>query len=120
MSQKEVEAVLEHHLRALVELGDVEEVMKDYGEQSVCVGVQGVMRGLAEIRGMFERIISMLPPGSRFDIKTRRCTEDIAYLVWSAESAAYDMPLGCDTLFIEAGVIVRQSSIVDVRPKRQE
>ena len=117
MSQAEVEAVLEHHLHALLELGDVDEVMKDYGERSVCIGARGVLRGLEEIRGLFTHIAGMLPPGSRFEIKRRICSEDMAYVVWSAESERYDMPLGSDSYWIQGGVILRQTSVVDVRPK---
>lgn len=104
------EITLDHHLHSFGE-GDVEAILEDYTEESVIIIPNGIIRGLEEIRGFFTKLVTeLLPPGCNFHLHDKVVMENIAYLVWHADSDAYVVPFASDTfVFDEDGKIEFQT-----------
>ena len=101
--------VFAHHLQAFA-AGDIDEILRDYREDSVMLYGDRVWRGLAGARAFFKLWIEdWLPPGCRFDIIDQQAVDDLVYLTWTAESDAYVYDLGTDTFLINDGKVVRQT-----------
>lgn len=112
-----IDEIVDHHLKAFDD-GDVDEIMKDYDPTSVLITPQGIARGPAEIRPLFEQFLSeYLPPGSRFEVDVRHVTGEIAYIVWRAESEKVRFDLGTDTFVVRGGKIVAQTTAAAGEPK---
>jgi hypothetical protein len=75
----------------------------------VVIGPERVARGSSEIKAMSERNFMIIPPGSDFQVTQKVVTENMAYIVWTAESERVKVPFGTDTFFMEKGKIVAQS-----------
>lgn len=102
--------VLDHHLQALA-AGDVDEILKDYTQQSVMIEPNGTHRGLSELRAFFEPLLEgLFRPGS-YDITMDRSTVegDVAYIVWHSRNDNVDISLGTDTFVIRDGKIAVQT-----------
>ena len=109
--------VLMHHLQAIGE-GDIDAIMADYAEDAVLFTPTGALRGHDEIRPLFEAMVAdILPPGSTFEMLQQIIEGEIAYIVWSAESANYKMPLGTDTFIIRDGKIQTQTFAAQMEAK---
>jgi len=105
----QTENTLLHHLHA-IGAGDIDAIMKDYAEEAVLCTPEGMLRGPDQIRPMFEMVVTkVLPPGSTVKIVRQIVEGDLAYVVWSAESASYTIPLGTDTFVMREGKIVTQT-----------
>ncbi|MCZ6677043.1 MAG: nuclear transport factor 2 family protein [Candidatus Poribacteria bacterium] len=116
-AEGQTEATLVHHLQSFG-TGDVDEIMKDYTENSVLITPDGALRGLDEIRPLFEKLTGeILPPGSDFEMLQQVIEGEIAYIAWNAESANYNIPLGTDTFLIRDGKILTQTFAGQVLPK---
>lgn len=99
--------VVEHHIQSLTAL-DVDEILRDYTEESVLFTPDGPVRGLAELKKVFEGFLQTMPEGLIDNLKflRRDFVDDVAYLLWmSGESA----PLGTDTFVIKNGKISIQT-----------
>ena len=78
--------VLSHHLTAFGE-GSVEEIIKDYTEDSILLHPDGVVKGLQQITAFFTEIFKIFVPGDySFDMKCQEVHGDVAYIVWKAET----------------------------------
>ena len=104
MSTETTREVIEHHLAAL-EVGDIDEVMKDYSDDSVfIINLGGVLTSLEAIRGFF--VAAGLPKGfTRTDV---RVEGDVFYVTWVADGITF----GTDTLIVREGTIVAQTVAV--------
>jgi len=102
----EAAAVLNHHLGAFAK--GVDELMMDYGEDSVIFSNAGTFRGLAEIRAFFEGFLSSAPEGlwAAFKVNVTETTDEVAYIAWEAKPW---VPLGTDTLVVHDGKIAVQT-----------
>jgi hypothetical protein len=108
---------LQHHLESLA-AGDLEAILSDYDEGSVLITPDGPLRGLAEIRRLFEKIVTvMLPPGSELEILRTECERELAYTVWRGSSANFSFLIGTDTFIIRDGIIVYQTFAAQIVPK---
>ena len=56
-------------------------------------------------------------PGTSFDMQQRTVEGDIAYLVWTAETADNTYESGTDTFVVRDGKIVVQTYAAKVTPK---
>ncbi len=113
----QTEKTLLHHLQAFAE-GDVDAVMSDYTEDSVLISPDGSMKGLDEIRQLFEKFLAeIVPPGSAFEMLQQVIEGEVAYIFWSAESSNYNIPLGTDTFVIRDGKIVIQTFAGQIEAK---
>ena len=111
------EAIVKQHMVALGK-GDMEAVMADYSEGAILCSAQGLSRGHAEIRATIEPFVKkVLPPGSDFKLQKMLVDGEVAYIVWTAESAGFRLPLGTDTFVVRDGKIVAQTFTAQIERK---
>lgn len=97
--QSNMEAVISHHLSAFAD-ADLDELMKDYTEESQLFTPDGHLLGLAAIKEFFQSIFKLIPWGSVVEIKQKFVSDEIAYIAWSCESQFISIPLGTDSFII--------------------
>ena len=75
--------VLDRHLKSFAEY-DLDGVLADYSPESVLFVLSGPLKGLDEIKPLFEGLISeFAKPGSSFRMQQRHIAGDHAYIVWT-------------------------------------
>jgi len=92
--------ILTHHLTAFGN-NNLDEIMKDYTEQSEILTIDGSLKGLAAIRKFFVEMFATIPTGSEFEMKQLTITQNIAHIVWASKSNVAEIPLGSDTFVFE-------------------
>ena len=101
MSTTETQQVFEHHGSALMSR-DIDEVMKDYTEDSVMItNLSGVTKGLVGIRAVFEAPSDL----SGIQLLASHFESDVAYITWKADG----IPFGTDTFIVRDGKILVQT-----------
>ncbi len=111
------EETLLQHLQAVGD-GDIDAIMADYAEDARIFTADGTLHGHEEIRPLFESIIAdILPPGSDLVMMQQIVEGEIAYILWSADSANYSIPLATDTFVIRDGKITTQTLAARIIPK---
>ncbi len=107
--EKTTEAVVGHHVQALM-AGDIDEIMKDYTEESVVFSPNGTVKGLTAIRGSFTAIVGMLTPEVMGNMKVIKADNsgEYSYTLWSALPA---VTFGGDTFHVRNGKIIKQSFV---------
>ena len=109
--------VVEHHLKCFGE-GDLNGVLSDYTPAAVIFTPNGPLRGVDEIRPMFQAMIAEFgKPGAAFHLKERFVQGDYAYILWTAETADNVYELATDTFVVRNGKIVAQSYASKMTPK---
>lgn len=103
-----MDAVISHHLSAFGD-ADLEEIMKDYTDESQLFTPEGALQGRSSIRGFFTTVFKMIPKGSSFEIKQKFVSDEIAYIAWSCESECVNIPLGTDSFIITDNKIAIQT-----------
>jgi len=112
-----VEAIVQHHLEAFGN-NNIDEIMKDYDQQSEVWGPDGAMIGLDAISAFYSYVFTLLPKeNTHFEIKQRIVKREKAYIVWKADSAIIEIPIGTDSFEIKAGKILWQSLAAQIIPK---
>jgi ketosteroid isomerase-like protein len=114
-TKKTTEAVLQHHVRALM-ARKLDELMKDYCEESIVCAPMGTAKGLKEIREGFAQVLKeMMTPETMANMKTIKqdINGDYAYVLWSALPA---VPLGGDTFHVHNGIIMMQTFVGQTNP----
>ena len=91
--------VLIHHLTAFGN-NDLEEILKDYTDESEILTPAGKLTGLADIRTFFADFFALIPTGSPFGMNQKIVTGNVAYIVWHSDSALATLPVGTDTFFL--------------------
>jgi hypothetical protein len=76
---------LDHHLGAFAQ--GLDEVLRDYDENSVLVTPDKTYTGLAQIRGFFKAFIAGADPEfwGAFNILNMTVTGEVAYIAWQAK-----------------------------------
>jgi ketosteroid isomerase-like protein len=111
------EVVVDRHLQCFGTC-DVAGILADYAPDAVMISQQGVVRGLDGLRAMFQEVFKEFAPGTTsFEMKTKTIEGDVAYIVWSAETANNVWEFGTDTFVIRDGKIVAQTFSGTTRPK---
>jgi len=105
--QTKTQEILDHHVSAFVET-DVNELIKDFTETSELLTPDGALKGLNAIRSFFEGIFKIVPKGSTLEMKPTIIRDNIAYIVWTADSSFVSIPLGTDTFIMENDKILYQ------------
>ena len=115
MATKEV---LDHHLAAFG-AGDVDEMLKDYTDDSVLITANGVVRGRDELRETFTGLFSgLFAPGTyEFTMDAVQVEGDVAFISWHATCASADVPLGSDTFVVRDGKILCQTFAATINPR---
>ena len=107
---KQTESVLIHHLQVLTG-GQLEEVLRDYTEDSVIFTANGLIKGLAGIRAFFDASIKNTPPEmvKAFTMIRQDVEGGVAYIIWKAEPF---IPLATDTFVVRNGKIMNQTFVL--------
>ena len=92
--------ILTHHLTAFGN-NNLDEIMKDYSEQSEVLTIDGSLKGLAIIRKFFVEMFATIPTGSEFEMKRLTITENVAHIIWASKSNVAEIPMGSDTFVFE-------------------
>lgn len=109
--------VIDHHLKCFGER-DLEGVLSDYAPDAVFFTANGLLRGVGEIRPLFQAMIAEFEkPGAAFHMKQQFIKDDHAYILWNAETADNIYELGTDTFVVRNGKIVAQSFTGKLTPK---
>ena len=112
-NDKTTKDVLMHHLTAFGN-NDLEEIMKDYTNESEVLTPDGPLKGLDAIRNFFADYFIVIPTGSAFEMKQLTVTHNVGYVAWTSESAKAKIPIGTDTFFLE-GDKIRFHTVADYR-----
>ena len=109
--------IVEQHLRCFRE-GDLNGILSDYAPDAVFFTPDGPLRGVDEIRPLFQAMIAEFgKPGASFSMKHQSIEGDCAYIVWTAETADNVYELGTDTFVVRDGKILAQSFTCRTAPK---
>ncbi|HEY7534641.1 MAG TPA: nuclear transport factor 2 family protein [Thermodesulfobacteriota bacterium] len=112
------ESIVDHHLGAFG-ARDVNAILEDYTEGSVLIIPNSIIKGLKNIRGFFVNFTqNILPQGSKFELVEKVAIDNIAYLIWKAESDSYKIPFGTDTFIFEDGKIKVQTVALILEEKK--
>lgn len=96
---KKTNEILTHHLTAFGD-NNLDEIMKDYTEQSEVLTIDGSQKGLERIRNFFAEMFITIPTGSEFEMKQLTVTGNVAHIVWASKSNVAEIPLGSDTFVL--------------------
>ena len=107
--------VFAHHGKALG-AGDLDEIVVDYGDDSVLITSGGVARGKDGIRKAFAKLLDDLP-NATWDLKNQIFDGDVLFLEWAADSAVNRVDDGVDTFVFSDGMIWAQTVRYSPHPK---
>ena len=107
--------VFAHHGEALA-VGDLDEIVADYADDSVVITAAGVARGKDSIRQAFAKLLADLPEAA-WNLKTRIFEGDVLFLEWAADSAVNRVDDGVDTFVFRDGMIWAQTIRYTTNPK---
>jgi ketosteroid isomerase-like protein len=111
------EALLNNHLKSFF-AGDIDAILADYAPGAVMFTTGGPLKGAAQIRPLFERLIAEFSkPGARFSLQLQSVEGDCAYIVWTAETADNIYEMATDTFVVRDGKIRTQSFTGKTRPR---
>ena len=107
MKDRTTQQVLDHHLKAM-KMG-VDEIMKNYDDDSIVMTPQGSFKGSDAIRKGFGALIQSFPSGfwDTFTVFHTDVVGEYAFIVWTALPFVV---LGTDTLIVRNGTILCQTT----------
>ncbi len=110
--------VLHHHLAALG-AGDVNEILKDYTDDSLLITADGTIRGLGPLREAFTAFFGgLFAPGTyEFTMDAEHVEGEVAFITWHAVCASFDIPLGVNTFVVRDGKIAVQTYAARMDPR---
>lgn len=114
MDETITKEVLNRHLNAFGN-NDLDEIMKDYTDQSVLMSANGPIVGLLQIRSFFATMFQLIPTGCSFAIKQLTVVETIAHIIWQSSSDAAEIPFGTDTFVMVDGKIKFHTVTAEVK-----
>ncbi|PVH26881.1 nuclear transport factor 2-like protein [Sphingobacterium corticibacter] len=100
MSNTKTNEILTHHLTAFGN-NDLDEIMKDYTEESEVLTIDGAIKGLVLIRNFFAEMFATIPTGSEFEMKQLTIAGNVAHIIWASKSKIAEIPMGSDTFLFE-------------------
>ena len=116
-AQAAIEATLNHYLQAFAN-NDMSELMKDYTEDSEVWTPNGTFTGLEAISSFFQYVFALMPKeGTQLEVKYRMIKDEKAYIVWTADSPAIQVPMGTDSFEIRDDKIIWQSTAAHITHK---
>jgi hypothetical protein len=109
INQEQTKQVVDHHWKAFKE-NNLEEVMADYTESSILITPDSTYRGLEAIRGNFIAAFQAFP-AEQNPLKLNKTVveRDVAYILWQAKTATFDLLFATDTFIIQDGKILSQT-----------
>ena len=116
-SSEQTKAVLTHHLEAFG-ANDLVAIMADYTEESILVTPDSTYTGLAAIESLFTGLFPIFPTeGTTLEMDNMVIDNELAYILWHADTPAMDVPIGTDTFIIVDGKIQKQTFAGLLNPK---
>jgi len=111
-TKKTTASVIQHHVQALM-ARNLDEILKDYCEDSVLCSPMGTSKGLKSIRESFKAALGMLTPEAMGNMKTIKqdINGEYVYVIWSALPA---VPFGSDTMHVHDGKIIMQTFVTQM------
>jgi ketosteroid isomerase-like protein len=111
-TKKTTASVLQHHIQALL-ARQLDELLKDYCEESVVCTADNTAKGLKGIRAMFEGLVKAFPAQILANMKSVKqdINGEYAYVIWTMLPA---IKLGSDTFHVRDGKILMQSVILQM------
>lgn len=110
--------VLAHHLECLGKR-DLAGTMADYSDDATLFTPDGVLHGSAALRRFFAELFEeFAKPGMSYELLRQEVSGDIAYVVWTAETADHRFEVAADTFIIQNGKIANQTFAGKISPKR--
>ena len=104
------ERTIRHHIDAF-NVNDIDELIKDYTEESEIWTVNGKVTGLAAIHAFFSAAFPFFPKDkSRFELRQMIVTGNKGFVVWNADTPFVTVPLGTDTFEIKGDKIIAQTT----------
>lgn len=105
-SGQSTQQILDHHLGAFAQ--GINEILKDYDDDSTVITPGKTFRGREEITGFFKAFMDGATPEfwAAFKITSISTAGEIAYLAWEAKPW---VTLATDTLFVRSGKISVQT-----------
>ncbi len=116
VTQTKTQEVINHHLSAFLE-ADLNEIMKDFTEESELLTPDGALKGLNSISSFFGEVFKIMPKGSAFEMKQMILRDGISYLTWTGDSSFVSVPLGTDSFIIKNDKILYQTFAAHIIPK---
>ena len=112
------EDVLHHHLAAFG-AGDVDEMLKDYTDDSLLITANGTIRGLGPLREAFTGLLGgLFAPGTyEFTMDAEHVEGEVAFITWHATCASFEIPLGVNTFLVRDGKIAVQTYAARMDPR---
>jgi ketosteroid isomerase-like protein len=110
--------VLHHHLAAFG-AGDVDEILKDYTDDSLLITANGTIAGIEPLRQAFTGFFGgLFAPGTyEFTLDAEEVQGDVAFISWHAACASSDVSLGTDTFVVRDGKIAVQTFAAKIDPR---
>jgi ketosteroid isomerase-like protein len=109
--------VVDHHLQCFG-LGDLNGILSDYAPGAVLFTPDGPLRGEDAIRPFFQGLLAEFgKPGATFSMKRQFVEGDVAYILWTAETADNVYEVGTDTFLVRDGKFVTHSFAGKITPK---
>ncbi len=110
--------VVGHHLDCFAS-ADLEGTMSDYAADAVMLTSVGIFRGEVAIREFYSSTYpEFRQPGTTFSLGRALFDDELAFVLWEAETAANRYEAGTDTFFVRGGKIVAQTFGVRITPKQ--
>jgi ketosteroid isomerase-like protein len=109
-SQITAESVFQHHLEALGK-NDLDELMKDYTEESELWTPDDPIVGLKAISTFYSYAFTLFPKdNTRLEIKKMIAKGNKLYIIWIADSPIVNVSFATDSFEIKDGKILWQTT----------
>jgi hypothetical protein len=116
-TQITAESVLLHHLETLAN-NDLDELMKDYTEQSEIWTPDSEIVGLAAISSFYSYAFTLFPKGnSTLELKKMTTKGNKIYIIWTADTPVVTVSFATDCFEIKDGKIVWQTTAFQMQQK---
>ena len=115
--QLQTEQTLTHHLESFG-AGDIPAIMSDYADNAVVFLPNGILKGKAEITGLFDALVAEFgQEGVVFNLKHSAVDDEVAYIIWNAETPNNSYTFATDTFLVKDGKIMVQTIAFNAVPK---
>ena len=102
--------IIMRHLSNFLQDNDLEAVVSDYTDKSILITQDATYTGTEEIRIFFDGLIMHFPKQqSSFELDKFVVNDELAYIVWHANTPSLDLQYGTDTFIIKDGKIYQQT-----------
>ncbi|TAH47807.1 MAG: nuclear transport factor 2 family protein [Betaproteobacteria bacterium] len=113
IQEQKVLEVFSRHFAAF-NAGDLDAVLKDFGEHSVVMTPDGVFEGPEQIRAVYRNLLAEFGVIDRADspgfvLDALHVHHETLFITWHAESKHHVYPFGTDTFICRGGQFERQS-----------